>query len=144
MMQTRRALTVMTAWATLAVAACTSTQVNGQTAIPTGDFTGAVWAEVRDGQGQILLRGQFALVEEDDDDVERKAALEPIGVDPDARGEAEVEFDPVAPAVQEVEFEAHNLEPRTAYTVVIDGIVIATGLSNTRGELEVEMDIRMQ
>ena len=142
-MQTFRTLTTIAA-AAVAAAACTATPVNGQTATPTGDFTNAVWAEVRDAQGQILLRGQFALVEEDDDDVEREAKLEPTGVDPDARGEAEVEFAPVAPAVQEVEFEAHNLEPGAAYTVVIDGVDIATRLSNARGSLEVEVDIRMQ
>ena len=144
MMKTFRVLTIMTALAALAVASCSSTQVNGQTSTPTGDFTNAVWAEIRDAQGQILLRGQFALVEEDDDDVERQAVLEPTGIDPDARGEAEVEFDPAAPAVQEVEFEARNLEPGASYTVVIDGVDIATRLSNARGSLDVEVDIRMQ
>ena len=126
------------------VAACSPAQVNGQTTRPTGDFTNALWAEVRDASGQIVLRGQFVLVEEDDDDVERKAVLEPAGVDADARGEAEVEFDPVAPAVQEIEFEATSLEPLAAYTVVIDGIDIGTAAANARGTLDVEVDVRLQ
>jgi hypothetical protein len=128
----------------LLVAACTPAQVNGQTTRPTGDFTNAMWAEVRDASGQIVLRGQFVLAEGDDDDVERQAVLEPTGVDADARGEAEVEFDPAAPAVQEIEFEADNLEPRASYTVVIDGIDIGTAAAEARGTLDVEVDVPMQ
>ena len=76
-------------------------QINGQSTTPTGDYTNASVAEVRDAQGQIVLRGQFAVAEEEDDDIERKVALEQTGVDADAAGEAEVEFAKAAPTVQE-------------------------------------------
>jgi hypothetical protein len=72
-------------------------QLYGQeSTLPTGDFTNAAVAEVRDSNGQVLLRGSFAPVEEADDDIERKAALEAVGADVDAAGEAEVEFSKAA------------------------------------------------
>src|SRR5688572_10571219 len=78
--------------ATLGLAAYMVTQLHAQATVTAGDFTNAAMAEVYDGQGQIVLRGQFALSDDDDDDVERKAALRPAGADTDAAGEAEVEF----------------------------------------------------
>ena len=80
---------------TFAVAVYMVTQLHAQTAAPAFDFTNAAVAEVHDAEGQIVLRGQFAVVDEqdNDDDVERKAALQAAGADADAVGEAEVEFE---------------------------------------------------
>jgi hypothetical protein len=128
---------------TVAVAAYMVVQLNGQTTAPTGDYTNAVTAEVRDAQGQIVLRGQFTPVEEDDDDTERKATLEPTGVDADAAGEAEVEFAKTAPAVQEVEFAVRNLQAGATYTLVIDGIVVAAATADRRGSADVELEVRL-
>ena len=64
---------------TLTLAVYTVTQLHAQTAVSAIDFRNAAIAEVQDGQGQIILRGQFAVADEqDDDDVERKAALQEI------------------------------------------------------------------
>lgn len=115
-------------------------QLNGQAAAPTGDYTNAMFAEVRDAQGQIVLRGQFALAAEEDDDIERKATLEPTGVDADAAGEAEVEFAKAAPAVQEVEFAARNLQPGATFTFVIDGNDVASAMADRGGSAEVELE----
>ena len=128
---------------TVAVAAYMVVQLNGQTTAPTGDYTNAVTAEVRDAQGQIVLRGQFAPVEEDDDDTERKATLEPTGVDADAAGEAEVEFAKTAPAVQEVEFAVRNLQAGATYTFVIDGNDVAAATADRRGSADVELEVRL-
>lgn len=68
--------------ATFVAAVYMVVQLRAQTTSPTGDFTKATLAEVRDAQGQVILSGQFQLAEEDDDDVERKAALGPTGVVP--------------------------------------------------------------
>src|SRR5688500_19249405 len=87
-------------------------QLSAQQPTATGDFSNAAIAEVRDAQGQVLLRGQFAPVAEEDDDIERKAALQPTGVDADAAGEAEVEIDTNAPANQEIEISIRNVQPR--------------------------------
>ncbi len=76
--------------ATFVAAVYMVVQLSGQTTAPTGDFTNAAVAEVRDAQGQAVLSGQFQGSDEDDDDVERKAVLAPTGVDADAAGEAEV------------------------------------------------------
>ena len=118
-------------------------RLNGQTTVPNADFTNAAFAEVRDAQGQVVLRGQFQVADEDDDDVERKAVLASTGVDADATGEAEVEFSKDAPATQEVEFSIRNVSPNTAFTFVIDGTAVATATADGRGRAEVELDVRM-
>lgn len=109
----------------------------------TGDFTNAAIAEVRDAQGQVVLRGQFVLLDEDDDDIERRAKLEATGVDADAAGEAEVEFSKARPSEQEVEFSVRNLPAGSALTFVIDGVDVATASADRRGRAEVEVDVRM-
>jgi hypothetical protein len=60
-----------------------------------------------------------------DDEIERKATLEPAGADTDAAGEAEVEFAKAAPASQEVEFSVRNVEPGVTFTFAIDGTDVA-------------------
>lgn len=111
---------------------------------PTGDFTNAAVAEVRDARGQVLLRGQFVLVEEPDDDIERKAVLQPAGEDPDATGEAEVEFSKASPIEQEIEFLVKNVAPGTRVTFVIDGKEIATVTADRNGTAEFEDDVEMK
>ena len=141
-MNTRRMIPVAGLLATV-VAAVTAIQLNGQTAPPTADFTNAASAEVRNAQGQAILSGQFQLVEEDDDDVERKAALAPTGIVADAAGAAEIEYRRNAPARQEVEFSVRNVAPGTMLTFVIDGTDVATATVDRRGRAKVELDVRM-
>jgi hypothetical protein len=129
--------------ATGAIAVYMVTQLNGQGTAQPADFTNAATAEVRDAQGQVVLRGQFVLADEEDDDVERKAVLKPTGVDADAAGEAEVEFSKAAPATQEIEFSVRNLQPGVAFTFVIDGTDVATATSDRRGRAEAEFNVRM-
>ena len=127
--------------AMMAVAAGASVALHGQATARTADFTNAATAEVRDTQGQVVLRGQFVLADEDDDDIERQATLEPTGADDDATGEAEVEFSKASPAEQEIEFSVRNLQPGATFTFVIDGTDLATATANGRGRAEVELDI---
>ena len=106
------------------------------------DFTAAVMAEVRNAQGQVVLTGTFAAVEEDDDDIERKAPLKPTAIDPDAVGVAEVEVDRTGdPRRQEVEFSASNLQAGQAFTFVIDGKVVATVTADAKGRVSDERDV---
>ena len=130
--------------AVLAAAAYMVVQLSAQTPTITGDFTRAAQAEVRDAQGQVILRGAFQTVEEEDDDIERKASLAATGVDADAAGEAEVEFSKAAAAKQEVEFSVHNVQPGAAYTFVIDGVEIGSATADTKGRAELEVDVRMK
>ena len=139
----RQMIPVVGLLTTAAIAAYMVTQLNGQGTAPTGDFTNAAAAEVRDAQGQVVLRGQFVLADEEDDDVERRAVLEPTGIDADAAGEAEVEFSKDAPATQEIEFSVRNLQPGGVFTFAIDGTDVATATSDRRGRAEVEFDVRM-
>ena len=129
--------------ATMAVAVYMVVQLNAQTATPAGDFTNAAAAEVRDAQGQVLLRGQFQQTDEDDDDVERKAVLAAAGASADARGKAEIEFSRNAPAKQEVEFSVRNVAPGTVLTFVIDGVDVATATADGRGRAEVDLKVPM-
>ena len=128
---------------TMAAVGYTVVHLSGQAAQPTGDFRNAALAEVRNAQGQVVLSGQFQAVEEEDDDVERKAALKTTGVDGDAVGEAEVEFSNEAPTVQEVEFAVRNVPPRESFTFVIDGTTVATVSSDAEGRAEVELEVRI-
>lgn len=143
MNDTRQVIPAVGLLATCVAAGYMVVQLSAQTTSPTGDFTNAALAEVRDAQGQVILSGPFQFVEEDDDDVERKAALAPTGVDADAAGEAEVEFRTAAQAEQEVEFSVRNVLTGAVLTFVIDGIDVATATADARGRAEVELDVRM-
>ena len=106
----------------------------------TADFANAGVAEVRDEQGQVILRGQFVVSNEDADEVERKAVLEPAGSDADAAGEAEVEIS-ASGGAQELEFSVWNVQPGSSVTFVIDGEAVATARSDSRGRAEAELDV---
>lgn len=127
--------------------ACMNTARGAQGAAaagPPADFSAAAVAEVKDAQGQVVLRGNFAVNEEADDDVERKATLAPTGVDADATGEAEVEVDRQgSPRRQEVEFSLKNLTPGASYTLLIDGKVFATIAADGAGAASHERDVPM-
>ena len=118
-------------------------QLGAQTTRPTGDYTNAAVAQVRDALGQVILSGQFQLGEEEDDDMERKAALSPTGIDADAAGEAEVEFSKATPAEQEVEFAVRNVAPGAVLTFLIDDHEVATATADARGRAKIELEVRM-
>ena len=107
------------------------------------NFTNAALAEVRDGQGTLVLRGDFVLATEEDDDVERKAVLKAAGADTDATGDAEVEFPTTAVVVQEVEFSVKNLTPGATYAFVIDGKTVATEKTGKDGSASVDLKVKM-
>jgi hypothetical protein len=143
MMDKRQIIPAAGLLATVVAAAYMVVQLDGQATQPTTDLTNAALAEVRNAQGQAILSGQFQLVEEEDDDIERKAVLAPTGIDADATGEAEIEFSKSAPAEQEVEFSVRNLTAGTVLTFVIDGTDVATATADKRGRAEVELVVRM-
>lgn len=117
-------------------------QLSGQAPTQTGDFTNAAVAEVKDAQGQVILRGEFKLVEEEDDDIERKAQLLPTGGDADAAGEAEVEYASASAAEQELEFAIRNVQPGATFSFVIDGQDVATATADERGRAALEWTVR--
>jgi len=128
--------------ATIATAGYMVVQLDAQTQTPSGNFTKATSAEVRDAQGAVVLSGSFVADDaEDDDDVERKATLAPTAVKADARGEAEIEFAKANPTEQELEFSVRNLQPSSTITFVIDGVDIATATTDNRGRAEVDWKI---
>ena len=130
---------------TMAVAAVMVVRLAAQAPELTGDFTNAAVAEVRDAQSRTVLQGQFAAVQEEDDDTERKAPLKPTGVTAGASGEAEVEFAATgAVTTQEIEFSATGLEPGAVFTFVIDGRSIATVTADRRGHAAAELDVKLQ
>jgi hypothetical protein len=139
MNDTRQIIPIAGLVATIAMSIYMVAQLHAQVAAR--DFSNAALAEVHDAQGQILLRGQFTAVEDEDGDIERKARLEPAGADTDAAGEAEVEVSRDTSATQEVEFSVRNLEPATALIFVIDGQEISRATVDRRGRAEVELDI---
>jgi hypothetical protein len=129
--------------ATMAAAVYMVVQLSAQgTSVQAGDYRNASVAEVRDAHGQVVLRGPFELVEEDDDDTECKAALEAAGPDADASGEAEVEYSKANPAEQEVEFSIRNLEPAASYSLVIDGAPLGMVQTDQKGRAEFDLDVK--
>ena len=122
----------------IVVAAYMVVQLSAQTLVTAADLRNAQTAELRDAQGQVVLSGQFVAVQEEDDDVERKATMQPTGADADATGEAEVEFAMDAPTEQEVEFAGTKLQASARYTLMIDGHEVASGTADRDGDLEVE------
>ena len=139
----RQLIPITGLFVTIAIAVYTVVQMSGQgTQAPTGNFTNAAVAEVRDAQGQVVLQGQFVVSDEDDDDIERKATLKST-VGADAGGEAEVEFAKSAPATQEIEFSVRGLQAGATFTFVIDGQEVATATADQHGRAEVELDVNI-
>ena len=128
--------------ATMVAAVYFVVQLSGQAPPQTGDFTNAATAEVKDAQGQVILRGSFEQADEEDDDIERKALLKPAGSDADAVGEAEVEYATSGAAEQELEFSVRNVDPNATYTFVIDGRDVATAKADSRGRAALEWKVR--
>jgi hypothetical protein len=126
--------------AIVAVAMYMVARLDAQATVVKGNFSNAAIAEVRDSQAQVILRGEFSAVEEDDDDMERKATLRPSGAHSNAAGEAEVETSKNGQAQQEIEFSISNVEPGAAYTFVIDGQDVGTATADQRGRAELEVE----
>ena len=117
----------------------------GAQAVPnvSGDFRNAAMAEIRDAQGRTVLQGQFAVVPEDDDDIERKATLKSTGVEADAAGVAEIEFAKTGDVNQEIEFSATGLDAGAKFTCVVDGQTLATVTADKSGKAEVELEVKL-
>jgi hypothetical protein len=139
MNDTRQVIPLAGLMATFAISAYMVIHLSAQAAAPAGDFRNATTAEVHDAQGLPILRGQFSAVDEEDDDVERKARLESVGTDTDATGEAEIEFRKNDPARQEVEFSVQKLEPGLALTFLIDGQTVGQATVDRGGRAEFEI-----
>lgn len=104
------------------------------------DLRNAAAAEMRDSQGQVILKGDFTSVDEDDDDTERKAVLKAV-TNTKASGDAEIEFAKSQPKEQEVEFAGRDLVPGATYTLAIDGHDVATATADKGGRLEIEVNV---
>lgn len=105
------------------------------------DLRNAATVEMRDGQGQVVLKGDFTHVDEDADDTERKAALRSMVANAKASGNAEIEFENEQPKEQEVEFAGRDLTPGMTYTLAIDGHDVATATADKRGRVEIEVNV---
>jgi hypothetical protein len=140
MLSARRAGPVAVIVAITAVTGYVVARYAQEPAVQRGDFRNAATAEIRDSQGEIVLRGTFVLVEEEDDDIERKAALAAT-TGGEVMGEAEVEFATELPADQEVEFAARGLVAGATYTLVVDGRELATVAADPRGRIAIELEV---
>jgi hypothetical protein len=143
-MDKRQLIPIVGLIATIAIAMFMVAQAAAQSPMATGDFSNAAVAEVRDAQGQIILRGQFTPVDADDDDIERKAELQSTGIEPDAEGEAEVETTTGPNPEQEIEFSIEAVQPGVVYTFVIDGKDVCTATADNDGEAELEITLTRQ
>ncbi len=129
--------------ATIVGAAYSVVQLSAQApAAEAIDLRNVGTADLRNAQGVFVLSGTFMVDDEDDaEDIERKAALMPVGTGTKATGVAEVEFARERPVDQEVEFSGRNLQPGVRYTLVLDGREVVSGVAEQDGELELETDV---
>jgi hypothetical protein len=128
--------------ATLVLAVVMVGQLVGQQDTVTGDFRNAATAEIRDPQGQVLLRGSFAPVDADDaGEIERLATLTTTVAGSAAAGEAEVEYQKDTPAKQEVEFKVSGVPAGAVLTLVIDGKAVLTATADKKGNAEAEAGV---
>jgi hypothetical protein len=140
-MRVGEALPITAIVAALVVAAYLAVRFNAQEpTIQTSDFRNAATAEIRDEKSAIVLRGTFMLEDEEDDDIERKAALATV-TSGEVMGEAEVEFATEIPVDQEVEFAARGLVAGATYTMIVDGREMARVNADERGRIAVEFDV---
>jgi hypothetical protein len=140
MLTARKAVPAAVIVTVIALTGYVVARFNGQEAIQSADFRNAATAEIRDATGKVVLRGTFKLVEEEDDDIERKAALA-FTTGGEVMGEAEVEFATEMPADQEVEFAARGLTVGATYTLIVDGRQVASVVANRRGRIAIELEV---
>ena len=138
MLTNRQIIPTIGLLATIGAAGYMVTRVNAQNATTPVDLRQAATAELRDAQNQVVLTGAFMINDEDDEDIERKAAMKPSGTPADASGVAEVEFARQAPVEQEVEFSGGKLAVGTTYRLMIDGREVLSGMAERDGDLELE------
>lgn len=128
--------------ATIAFAIVMTVRLSGQPAAQvSGDFRNAGTAEVRDAQGQVLLRGTFAPAGGDKDEVERKAQLSATESGGKASGDAEVEYRTDEPNVQEIEFQVTGVPARAVLTLVLDGQDVISATANDKGRAKAEVNV---
>jgi hypothetical protein len=145
-MTTRRLWKIAAAWmvATVAVAVGMLVHLEGQKrSAVSGDFRNAVVAEIHDSQGAVLLRGNFAPVAGDEDEIERQATLTATEHGGAATGDAEVEYRKDGATTQEVEFQVTQVPPRAVLTLVIDGTAVVSATADEQGRAEAEVDVAM-
>jgi hypothetical protein len=140
MLTARKAVPAAVIVTVIALTGYVVARFNGQQAVQSADFRNAATAEIRDSTGKVVLRGTFKLVEEEDDDIERKAALA-FTTGGEVMGEAEVEFATEMPADQEVEFAARGLTVGATYTLIVDGREVASVVANRRGRIAIELEV---
>jgi hypothetical protein len=139
-MTPRKAVPAAVIVAVIAVTGYAVARFNGEEPVQSVDFRNAATAQIRDSAGTVVLHGTFMLVEEEDDDIERKAALAPR-TGGEVMGEAEVEFATEMPADQEVEFAARGLTAGATYTLVVDGREVASVVADPRGRIAIELSV---
>jgi len=139
-MSLRKSISIAAVAALILVTGYLVVQFAQEATIQSADFRNAATAEIRDAQGQVVLRGTFMLEEEEDDDIERKATLAGT-TGGEVIGEAEVEFATEMPVDQEVEFAARGLVAGASYTLMVDERALATVAADERGRIAVELDV---
>ena len=84
--------------------------------------------EVRNAQGQVVLRGQFDTFDDD----ERYAALGPADLNLEGTGEIEVD-------ARQMEGELRHLAPRATFTIAIDGRDVGTVTTDSDGDADFDV-----
>lgn len=97
--------------------------------------------EIRDGDGRIILGGNFTMRTKKAGGIKGAASLTSPGVDADATGKAEIEISNKKNSVaeKELEVEVRKLAANTSYELFIDGQSAASFKTDLRGAAELEL-----
>jgi len=68
--------------------------------------------------------------------VQREATLNPTGIDPDANGKVKIEL---SGSREQLEIEASKLEENASYTVVVDGFLLSTIVTDGSGSFKISL-----
>ena len=134
--------TLMLVFLGTAFAASQATPPAQATTLP--DLAVVSQIEVRTADGAVVLAGQFGAATTEDGETEREATLTTAGAVSGAKGTAEIELTARGNQTErELEVDVEGLPANTAFTVVVDGQVLATVTTDAEGEAEIELkDVR--
>jgi hypothetical protein len=109
-----------------------------------GDLATVQRVEIVDASGDTVLLGTFATSEEGPGEIERSAALRPVG-GTSGRGTAEIEIAKNKDVVtkDEIELTAEGLPPSTICKLLVDGQQVSEFTTTNRGRVDLKLSRRM-
>ncbi|HZS04231.1 MAG TPA: hypothetical protein VFD58_05295 [Blastocatellia bacterium] len=100
--------------------------------------------EVKDADGKVILTGHFPATGDHKNEIERTATLAGTGVDPDAKGKAEIELvkKDGGFAKEELEITVERLAPSAGFRLYVDGNEVSAFTTSRGGKASLKFSSR--